>query len=57
MTLIDTETAARAIDRTPRTIRRWVKAGRLANHGKGNAIRVDLYELISVSDAEGADVR
>jgi excisionase family DNA binding protein len=57
MTLIDTETAASALGVTDRTVRRWVRDGTLANHGTARRIRVDLDEVMRVSDAREADVR
>lgn len=45
MTLVDTATAAVAAGVTDRTIRRWVHAGRIANHGNQRHIRIDLNQL------------
>lgn len=45
MTLIDTTIAAILTGVTPRTIRRWVHAGRLTNHGDPRHIRIDLHQL------------
>lgn len=45
MTLIDTNLAAILAGVTPRTIRRWVHAGRLTNHGTPKHIRINPHQL------------
>lgn len=57
MRLIDSETAARALGVTARTVRRWVTSGVLPNRGTPRAILVDLEDVMRVSDGETADVR
>lgn len=44
---VDTETAAVALGRSPRTVRRMVAAGRLSNAGTARAIRVRLSDLLN----------
>ena len=46
MTLLDTATAALALGVTERTVRRWVIAGKLANHGTARAIRIALEDVL-----------
>ncbi len=47
--LLDTPTAALALGVTPRTIRRWVRAGHLPNRGTPTRIRVALVDLAPMS--------
>ena len=42
---VDVQVAALTLGVTDRTIRRWVEAGRLANHGDARRILVDMAEL------------
>ncbi len=46
---LDTATAALALGVTPRTVRRWVHAGQLANHGTPTHIRVSVADLAPMS--------
>ena len=48
---VSTEVAAAALGLTAQTIRNWVQAGRLANHGDERHIQVDLAEIERVVDA------
>ena len=57
MTLIDTATAAVGANVKDRTIRRWVAADRLKNHGTQRRILIDLEELMNVMFADQDDVR
>lgn len=45
---VDTQVAAVALGRSPRTVRRMVAEGRLRNVGTERAIRVRLSELVNV---------
>lgn len=49
MTLVDTATAAVAAGVTERTIRRWVAAGHLTNHGTSRRVAVDLDSVTAMS--------
>ncbi|HEU4544483.1 MAG TPA: helix-turn-helix domain-containing protein [Jiangellaceae bacterium] len=42
---VDVQVAAASLGVTDRTVRRWVEAGRLANHGDERRILVDMAEL------------
>lgn len=57
MRLIDSETAASALDVTSRTVRRMVASGLLVNHGTAKRIQLDISEVIRVSEQRTADVR
>ena len=46
VTLLDTATAAAALGVTERTVRRWVVAGKIANHGTARAIRIALADVM-----------
>jgi fatty acid-binding protein DegV len=50
---VDTLAASMAAGVTDRTVRRWVKAGKLANVGTARRVRVDLDALLALV----ADVR
>ena len=52
--LVDSEVAGVALSVDPRTIRRWVKTGKLENYGTGSRIRIDLQELIALADGRVA---
>lgn len=54
MTLIDSEVAACAAGVSARTIRRWIAAGLLTNHGDVRRIQVDLDTLGELVDAQAA---
>lgn len=49
--LLDSASAAILLGVTDRTVRNWISAGRLANHGEDRRILVDLAELERVLDA------
>lgn len=48
---VDSEAAASLLGVTSRTVRNWVTAGRLANHGDDRRVMVELAELERVLDA------
>lgn len=50
---VGTEEAADRWDVTPRTIRRWIKDGRLKPYKAGRVIRVDLDELDALMASDG----
>lgn len=46
--LVDVETAAYACGMSPWTVRKAVRDGRLANHGRGRGYRLVLDEVLAV---------
>lgn len=48
MRLVDAEAAAVACGMSPWSVRKAVRDGRLANHGKGRGYRLDLDEVLLV---------
>ena len=46
---VDAEEAARIIQVSPQTLKRWIKAGKVANYGKGRKYLVNLDELTAAT--------
>ena len=55
MILVDSATAALALGVSERTIRRWVQAGRLTNHGDTRRLVVDIDQALCPLECDPID--